>query len=96
MIDTIVAYENTLVTPNAPFDRYLRGEQSALSPTEKQGYQLFRAYGCVSCHQGVNLGGNMFQKFGVIGNYFADRGNVTKADLGRFNITGLEADRFVF
>lgn len=96
VIDAIVAYETTLVTPDAPFDRYLRGDQSALSLTEQEGYQLFSAYGCVSCHQGVNVGGNIFQKFGVIGDYFADRGNVTEADLGRFNVTQLEADRFVF
>ena len=96
VIDAIVAYETTLVTPDAPFDRYLQGDQSALSSTEQEGYRLFRAYGCISCHQGVNVGGNIFQKFGVIGDYFADRGNVIEADFGRFNITQLEADRFVF
>ncbi|NEP41856.1 MAG: c-type cytochrome, partial [Okeania sp. SIO2H7] len=63
---------------------------------EKQGYQIFKDYGCISCHQGVNVGGNLFQKFGVIGDYFRDRGNITKADLGRFNVTGNESDRYVF
>ena len=96
VIDAIVAYESALVTPNAPFDRYLRGDRSALSATEQEGYSLFQAYGCVSCHQGANMGGNMFQKFGVIGDYFADRGNLQAADLGRFNVTGNEADRYVF
>jgi cytochrome c peroxidase len=52
--------------------------------------------GCISCHQGVNLGGNMFQPFGVIGNYLTDRGQITKADLGRFNATKNEADRYLF
>ena len=74
----------------------LRGDQSALSPQAQEGYRLFKAYGCVSCHQGVNVGGNIFQKFGVLGDYFADRGNITEADYGRYNVTGQEADRFVF
>ncbi|MBE9100263.1 cytochrome-c peroxidase [Vacuolonema iberomarrocanum] len=96
VIDAIVAYETALITPNSRFDRYLQGDQTALSPTEQEGYGLFKAYGCVSCHQGVNVGGNMFQKFGVVGDYFADRGNVTEADFGRFNVTQDEADRYVF
>ncbi|MEM1253485.1 MAG: cytochrome c peroxidase [Cyanobacteria bacterium P01_H01_bin.21] len=96
VIDAIVTYESALTTPNAPFDQYLMGNQSALSAAEKQGYTLFKAYGCVSCHHGMNVGGNMFQQFGVIGNYFEDRGNVQKADLGRFNVTKDEADRHVF
>ncbi|WP_413167808.1 cytochrome-c peroxidase [Capilliphycus salinus ALCB114379] len=96
VIDAMVAYESTLTTPNAAFDRYLRGDRQALSSQEKEGYRLFKTYGCVSCHQGVNVGGNMFQKFGVIGDYFADRGNLTQADFGRFNVTQEEADRFMF
>ncbi len=96
IIDAIVAYESILNTPNSRFDQYLRGDQAALSAAEQEGYQLFKTYGCISCHQGTNVGGNMFQKFGVIGNYFSDRGNITKADFGRFNVTQVEADRFVF
>jgi cytochrome c peroxidase len=94
--DAIVAYQLSLNTPNARFDRYLGGDKQALTATEQEGYRLFKAYGCVSCHQGVNIGGNMFQPFGVIGNYFADRGNITKADYGRYNVTKKEADRYVF
>jgi cytochrome c peroxidase len=56
----------------------------------------FKNYGCVACHQGVNVGGNMFQKFGVMGDYFQQRGNVTSADLGRFNVTQRESDKYVF
>ncbi len=96
IIDAIVTYEAALTTPNAAFDQYLRGDVSAISASAKAGYDLFKAYGCVSCHQGVNVGGNMFQKFGVIGDYFSDRGNITQADLGRFNVTGNKADRYVF
>jgi cytochrome c peroxidase len=92
----IAEFERSLVTPNARFDRFLRGEASALTPEEQAGYAKFKNYGCISCHQGVNVGANMFQRMGAIGDYFADRGNITTADFGRFNVTGNEADRFFF
>ncbi len=94
--DAIAAFERTLLTLNSPFDRYLRGDADAINSEEKEGYRLFKAYGCVACHQGSNVGGNLFMKIGVFGDYFAVRGNPTKADLGRFNVTGDEADRHVF
>ena len=94
--DAIAVFERSLVTPNARFDKYLKGDKSALSADELKGYQLFKAYGCVACHQGVNVGGNMFQTFGVMGDYFAKRGGVTTADLGRYNVTKSEADKHVF
>jgi cytochrome c peroxidase len=94
--DAIATFTASLVTPNARFDRHLQGDKTALTATEWQGYTIFKAYGCVSCHQGVNVGGNLFQKFGVIGDYFAWRQTVTPADWGRFNVTGQPADRFVF
>ncbi|WP_373547739.1 cytochrome-c peroxidase [Chamaesiphon sp.] len=94
--DAIVAYELSLNTPNARFDRFLLGDKTALTSTEKEGYRLFKNYGCVSCHQGVNIGGNMFQPFGVIGNYLIDRGQIKPADLGHFNVSENEADRYVF
>jgi cytochrome c peroxidase len=94
--DAIATFEESLYTPNSRFDQFLRGNSNALTQEEKEGYNLFKEYGCVSCHQGINVGGNMFQKFGVLGDYFADRGKVIKADLGRFNVTGQEKDRYVF
>lgn len=94
--DAIATFERSLYTPNAPFDRYLRGDATALSADEQEGYRLFKSRGCVSCHQGVGIGGNMFQVFGVMADYFAVRGNVVPADLGRFNVTGDEGDRYVF
>ena len=94
--DALVAYELSLNTPNARFDRFLLGDKTALTATEKEGYRLFKNYGCVSCHQGVNIGGNIFQPFGVIGNYLIDRGQIKPADLGRFNVTKNEPDRYVF
>jgi len=94
--DAIASFERSLVTPDAPFDRYLRGEETAIPADAIEGYARFKAYGCTSCHQGVNVGGNLFQRFGVMGDYFAERGDLTRADLGRFNVTGREADRHVF
>jgi cytochrome c peroxidase len=94
--DAIAVFERSLTTPNARFDKYLRGDKSAITSDELRGYQLFKSYGCVACHQGVNVGGNMFQTFGVMGDYFAKRGNVTDADLGRFNVTKNPADKHVF
>ncbi len=95
VIDAIATYERTLVTPDARFDRYLRGETGALSALEQTGYQRFKDFGCASCHQGVALGANMYQRFGIMADYYADR-QVTKTDLGRYNVTGLEEDRHVF
>lgn len=93
----IAEFERSLITPNSRFDRYLRGDSTALTPDELAGYQLFKRNGCVACHQGRNIGGNMFQTFGVLGNYFADRGSpITKADLGRYNVTKQESDKHVF
>jgi cytochrome c peroxidase len=96
VVDALATYQRSLYTPNSRFDQYLRGNQTALNPTEKTGYQLFKDYGCVSCHQGMNVGGNLYQKFGMMGDYFAKRGKIRPADLGRFNVTQNPADRFVF
>lgn len=92
----IAAFERSLVTVDSPFDRWLRGDAKALSADEIAGYELFKSVGCVACHQGQNVGGNMFQRFGVLGDYFKDRGAITEADYGRFNATHDENDRFVF
>jgi cytochrome c peroxidase len=94
--DAIACFERSLLTPDSRFDKFLRGDAAAITERERKGYELFKQFGCTSCHQGMNAGGNMFQPFGVMGNYFADRGNVTKADLGRFNVTGEEQDRHRF
>ena len=94
--DAIATYERSLITPNARFDRYLNGDPNAITAEEKAGYGLFKSLGCSACHQGRNIGGNMFQKLGVLRDYFAERGDVTKADNGRFNVTGREEDRHVF
>lgn len=95
LLDAIATFERSLVTVNSRFDRYLRGDRQVLTRLEEEGYRRFREYGCVSCHQGMLIGGNMFQKFGVLGDYFAGR-TLTEADLGRFAVTGREEDRHVF
>ena len=94
--NAIATFERTLITPNSRFDKYLRGDANAITAAEKAGYAKFKQYGCVACHQGVNVGGNMFQKFGVMGDYFAKRGNPTEADLGRYLVTKVESDKYVF
>lgn len=95
VLDALVAFQRTLLTPSR-FDRFLRGDRSALSAAEREGYALFKSLGCAACHQGAGVGGNMFQRFGVLGDYFGDRGDVTEADLGRYAVTGREEDRHVF
>jgi cytochrome c peroxidase len=93
--EVLAIYSLSLITPNARFDRFLRGELM-LHEQEREGYALFREYGCVSCHQGINIGGNMLQRFGVVRDYFADRGDVRPVDLGLFNFTSRPEDRHVF
>lgn len=95
VLDALAIYERSLLTPNARFDQYLRG-QDALTVEEKRGYQLFKAYGCATCHQGVNVGGNMFQKFGIFRGVGTSNRDETADDLGRFTITGAARDRRVF
>ena len=96
VIEALVEFEKTLITPDSRFDRYLRNEDVGLTAEEEKGYILFKEFGCISCHQGINIGGNLFQKFGVFYNYFAERGNITETDYGRKNITGREIDTYVF
>ena len=94
--NALATYERTLITPNSRFDQYLQGNTEILTTREKYGYQRFKDYGCIACHQGVNIGGNMFQKFGVMGDYFQARGNPQESDLGRYLLTKDEEDRHVF
>lgn len=94
--DAVVYYEQSLLTPNSRFDRFLRGDKGAITADEQAGYALFKSHGCISCHQGVNVGGNLFQKFGAMHDYFKDRGHVGESDFGRFNVTKKEEDRYVF
>ena len=86
--DAIGAFERKLMTP-APFDRFLQGEAAALSPEQLRGLELFMTVGCITCHTGPGVGGTMFQKLGSVRPY------ETK-DVGRFAVTNLESDKYVF
>ena len=94
--NALASYERTLISANSRFDQYLQGNTDILTTDEKYGYQRFKEYGCIACHQGVNIGGNMFQKFGVMGDYFQARGNPVESDLGRYLVTKDDEDRNVF
>jgi cytochrome c peroxidase len=87
----IAAFEETLVTPNSRFDRWLAGDAAALSAQEVSGYRLFKASGCTACHNGPAAGGASFRKMGVVEPYRTDN----PAE-GRKAVTGRDADRFSF
>jgi cytochrome c peroxidase len=98
--DAIIQFENSLNTRNAPFDRWLTGDSKALSDDQIQGYRLFKSYGCISCHQGKNVGGNMYAYFGAVKDisaYFHDRGTpLSSTDYGRYTDTNNPVDRYLF
>jgi cytochrome c peroxidase len=96
VLDALAAFQRSLVTVDSRFDRYLEGEREALLLGERHGYELFKRYGCVACHQGANVGGNLYQRFGIFADPFARRSPYDDSHLGRFAITGRERDRHVF
>ena len=87
--DAIAEFEKTLITPDSPFDRYLKGDKEAISQKAKKGYFLFESKGCILCHHGVNIGGNFYNKFGIYEDADTEH-------LGRYNITKREEDKHVF
>jgi len=89
--DAIAEFEKTLVTPGSRFDKWLLGDDDALSEKELQGYTLFKQSGCVACHNGPALGGRSFQKMGIVAPYQTD--NPAEGVAG---LTGIDADRFKF
>ncbi|TBU79615.1 cytochrome C biogenesis protein CcsA [Pseudomonas daroniae] len=89
--DAIAEFEKTLVTPNSRFDLWLKGDDAALSSAELEGYQLFKSIGCVACHNGPAMGGNSFQKMGLVEAYQTD--NPAEGVAG---LTGKDTDRFLF
>lgn len=96
----IVSFEKSLVTPSR-FDDWLKGDDRALTAQELRGYEQFKAYGCVGCHNGINVGGNSFMKFGIAGDYFAERekkgrGAMVEVDKGRLLVTKKPEDLHVF
>ncbi len=87
--NAIAEYEKTLITPNSSFDQYLRGDANAITQEEKEGYGIFKSKGCISCHHGMNVGGNLYNKFGVINDIESNR-------TGRHEITKKEEDKYYF
>lgn len=89
MANAIGSFERKLVTP-ARWDKFLRGDQAALTPEEKAGFNTFIAAGCQTCHAGAYLGGNLYQKLGVMAPY------PDQSDMGRYQVTKSEGDKMVF
>lgn len=92
IIKAITIYEESLITPSSPIDRYLLGDENAITLQQKRGLELFVNYGCVTCHQGRNIGGNIYQKLGRIDII----PEVLTHDFGRYEVTKNEADKYLF
>lgn len=89
--DAIAEFERTLVTLNSPFDRWLLGDEDALTEQEKEGYRLFKLTGCAGCHNGPAVGGQAYQKMGSFNRYETENPSI-----GRQAVTGARSDRFRF
>lgn len=89
--DVIAEFEMALSTPNSRFDKFLRGDLNAITAKEKEGFTTFKELGCISCHNGMNIGGNMYQMSGLIIPYPQD-----KPINGRFDITSRERDKNIY
>ncbi|MEJ5169056.1 MAG: cytochrome-c peroxidase [Arcobacteraceae bacterium] len=89
IVDAIAEFQKNLITPNAPFDKYLRGDENAITKEQKEGYKLFKSKGCISCHNGINVGGQLYSRFGMV--KLIDEGN-----LGLYNVTKEEEDKYYF
>ena len=87
--NAIAEFEKTLITANAPFDKFLLGNKNAISNEAKEGYEIFKQKGCIACHHGINVGGNLYNKFGIM------RDTKSK-NLGRYNVTKRERDKYFF
>lgn len=94
MARAIEVFEATLLTPDSAFDRYLAGDRKALSAQQTAGLQLFIDKGCVTCHGGMNLGGNGYYPFGVVEK--PAENILPRADKGRYKVTNTASDEYVF
>jgi len=82
----LASFQRTLNTPNSPFDRYLRGDDKAMTEAQKRGMKSFADSGCIACHSGPNLTDSRFHRFELPGS----------TDEGRYVVTGEESDRYAF
>jgi len=89
IVDAIAEFEKKLITPNAPFDKYLMGDKTAITEEQKEGYELFKLKGCISCHNGVNVGGQLYSRFGMVK-------LIDDSNFGLYNVTKEEEDRYYF
>ena len=99
--DAIAEYEKTLLTPDCPFDLYLKGDKNAMTADQIEGYALFKDYKCATCHVGVIMGGQSYELMGQRANYFQNReenekSGLTDSDNGRWAQTKVERDRYRF
>ncbi|MEA3331182.1 MAG: cytochrome c peroxidase [Campylobacterota bacterium] len=92
--DALAQFQTALITPNSRFDRYLRGDKDAITKDELEGFKLFKKNGCTSCHNGVNIGGNLYQKVGIIETYIHDEKDISH-ELGRYNVTKKEYHKYL-
>lgn len=90
----IEAYEATLVTPDSPFDLYLKGDDKALDAQQKKGLKAFMDSGCSACHNGINLGGQAYFPFGLVKK--PDASVLPSGDKGRFAVTKTQSDEYAF
>jgi cytochrome c peroxidase len=93
MAHAIEVFEATLLTPDSPFDKYLKGDERALTAQERAGLDKFISKGCVACHGGINMGGTGYYKFGVMER---PQSELLAGDTGRFKVTSLEKDQYFF
>lgn len=93
--DALISFLNNLVTPKSSFDRYLNGDENAITNESKKGFNLFKQYGCITCHQGPNLGGNLYQKLGIYKDYYLPTED-NPVNLGLYIVTKDPNDKFVF
>ncbi len=93
MAKAIAVFEATLITPGSALDRYLGGRENALSGAEKEGLKIFMDKGCAACHGGVNMGGSAYFPFGVVARPSAE---IMSGDEGRFKVTGVKSDEYLF
>lgn len=99
-VNAIAAYERTLITPNSPFDKYVKGDKKALTEQQVKGMEAFEKTGCTACHSGVNFSGpkmpmgtGFFMKFPTFGdNEYAKKYKFTE-DLGRYDVTKKDGDK---
>ena len=95
--NAIAEFGKTLLTPDCDFDKYIKGDEFAINKMQVFGYEQFKSYKCATCHAGINFGGQTRELMGRHKDYFEDRGwELTKDDMGYFNHTADEYDRYRF